>query len=96
VAILGVIARVIVVITAIIALIIAIGIILRVLEANPQNSIASFFDDLARALVGPFNDLFRPKDPKGAIVANWGIAMLVYLLVGQLLARVLRRVSPEP
>jgi hypothetical protein len=90
-----VVARVIAAIAGIIALIIAVGIVFRILGANPDNAIVSFINDLARGLVGPFDGMFKPKDPKTEILVNWGIALAVYLIVGMLIARVVRGVAGQ-
>ena len=73
------------------ALLIVLGILFVVLEANPDNGIASFVNDIADFLVGPFDDLFEPKDEKLATAINWGIAVIVYVVVGTFIARLLRR-----
>jgi hypothetical protein len=86
-------ARVIAAIAGIIALVIAVGILFRILAANPDNAIVSFVEDLARGLVGPFDGMFKPHDRKAEIVINWGIALAVYLIVGMLLARFVRRLA---
>ena len=91
VAILNTIARAIAVIAAVVALLIVIGIALVVLKANPTNSLVTWFHDTAHFLAGPFNNAFKPKDPKLATAINWGIAAAVYLIVGRLIARLLRR-----
>lgn len=93
---LHILARVIVALVGIIALIIAVAILLRVLRANPDNGIVSLFDSVARWLVGPFDGMFKPRDRRAEIAVNWGIALLVYVLVGRLLAGLVDRVSPEP
>jgi hypothetical protein len=67
--------------------IIVAGILLIVLSANPSNSIVSSVHDAARWLVGPFNGMFKPDDHKLAITINWGIAALVYVIAGSLIAR---------
>jgi hypothetical protein len=90
-------AGVIVAIAGIIALIIGIAITFRVFGGNPDNVIVSFFDDLARTLVGPFDGMFKPKDRRAEIAINWGIAVLAYVLVGRAVAGLLRRAGPaEP
>jgi hypothetical protein len=67
--------------------IIVAGILLIVLSANPSNSIVSSVHDAARSLVGPFKGMFKPDDHKLAVAINWGIAALVYVIVGALIAR---------
>jgi hypothetical protein len=86
-------ARVVAAIAAVLALIIALGILFRILAANPDNAIVSFINDLARGLVGPFDGMFKPRARKVEIAVNWGIALLVYLIVGTLLARVVHRLA---
>ena len=85
----GLLARVVRIIVGIVAAIIVAGILLFVLKANPTNSIASAIHDTAHTLVGPFNGLFSFHNANVAIAVNWGIAALVYLIVGGLIARLL-------
>jgi hypothetical protein len=75
------------------AVVIALGILFVVLDANPHNAIASTIHDWAVALVGPFKNLFHPKPPKLTVAVNWGVALVFYLLVGWLIAAVLRGVA---
>ena len=88
---LDVVATVIATIFRIAALLIVLGILFVVLEANTGNSIVSFVLDVADFLVGPFDGLFTPKDPKLEVVINYGIAAVIYLVVGSLIARLIRR-----
>ncbi|HYI35584.1 MAG TPA: hypothetical protein VEX39_03195 [Thermoleophilaceae bacterium] len=84
-------ARVVMLITSVIVAIIVAAILLRVLGANAPNSIVEGVTDLARTLVGPFKDLFTIENAKVEIAVNWGLAALLYLIVGSLIAKVLRR-----
>jgi hypothetical protein len=84
-------ARVILLIAAVVALVILAGIAFVVLDANMGNSIVSSIHDAAKFLVGPFDGIFKPKDHKVAIAVNWGLALVVYLVVARLIAGVLRR-----
>lgn len=88
-----IVARIIMIVAGIVALIIALGILVVVLEANPQNSIVSTVHDVADALVGPFDGIFTPSNPKVAIAINWGLAIVVYLVVGRLLSGLIRRLG---
>ncbi len=81
-------AAIITLIAGLIALLIVLGIAFVVLKANTHNSIVIDVHDAAKFFVGPFDGLFKPKDPKLAIGINWGIAAVVYVIVGRLLARV--------
>ena len=86
-------ARVVMLITWVLVAIIVAGILLVVLGANADNSLVSNVHDLGKTLVGPFKDLFSIEDPKVAIAVNWGLAALAYLIVGSLIARILRRIG---
>jgi hypothetical protein len=75
--------------TAVVA-VIAAAIVLRALDANAANTIVRAVHDAGRALVGPFDGMFRIGGARGTLAVNWGIAAVVYLFVGTALARLLR------
>ena len=91
---LGFLARALEVVVAVVSSIIAVGVLLVVLEANPANTIVDAVLDAARWLVGPFEDFFTLDDRKLEIAVNWGLAVVVYVLVGRALANLLRRPGP--
>jgi hypothetical protein len=78
-------------IAGVIAAIIIIGIVLVLIKANQNNEIVDFILDVGRFLTRPFRDLFPQDDPRQDILVNWGIAAIVYLILGALLARLARR-----
>jgi hypothetical protein len=39
--------------------------------------------------------VFKIKDAKEALAVNWGIAAVVYLIVGSLLASLIARMAPR-
>lgn len=92
-AVLHVLATIVDVITALVTIVIVLGILFVLLNANAKNSIVKDVHDVAKFLVGPFDGLFTPKDRKLGIAVNWGIAAAVYLLIGRLIASLLRRPS---
>src|SRR4051794_20262601 len=63
-------ARVIRAIGAIVAGIIVLGIVLRVLGANPSNDLVNAVLDAARWLVGPFKGLFSIHDADWRVIVN--------------------------
>ena len=91
---LGFLARVIDIAVAVVAVIIAAGVLLVVLEANRSNDIVELIHDAAAWLAGPFEDFFTLDDPKLEVAVNWGLAVLVYVLVGRGVANLLRRPRP--
>ncbi len=79
------------------ALFLAIGALLIALNANEDNSIVQFILSGAETLDGPFSldqGIFTfPDDPDGQVksaLTNWGIAAVVYLVIGKILDRVIR------
>jgi ABC-type dipeptide/oligopeptide/nickel transport system permease component len=88
-------ARLVRMIAGLVVLVIVVGILLRVLGANPANSIVSDIHDAGRALVGPFKNMFTLKNPKSELAVNWGLAAVVYLIVGGLVAGLITRAAPR-
>jgi hypothetical protein len=87
----AILARLVNVIFLVIFAIIVIGILLYVLGANEANPVVAFVLSIAAFLVGPFRRLFEFADNNVQVALNWGIAAIVYLIVGIVIARVLER-----
>ncbi len=83
------IARVVRIITDVVALILALGILFVLLKASPSNTIVSHVHDWAHWLATPFNGLFHLHSARGTTALNWGIALVVYLVVGHLIASII-------
>jgi hypothetical protein len=84
-------ARAVIVLTGAIALVLILGIVLTVLEANRSNDIVQLVRDAAGVLAGPFDNLFKLDSNKAERAVNWGIAAVVWLALGRLVARLLLR-----
>jgi hypothetical protein len=80
-------------VAAVLALVIAAGIALIALDAHSTNSVVSTVHDAARSLVGPFDGMFSASGHKLTIAINWGIALVVYLVVGSVLASLVARLG---
>jgi uncharacterized protein YggT (Ycf19 family) len=78
-------------IAGIIAAILIVGIVLVLIKANPNNDIVQFIHNIGAFFARPFRDLFPRANPREDILINWGIAALVYLLIGAIIARLARR-----
>jgi hypothetical protein len=87
----GLLARLVQLVLSVVVLIIVAGILLVVLKANPANSIVSEVHDWAHSLAGPFNGMFSFHSANTALAVNWGIAAVLYLFVGGLIARLIGR-----
>ena len=88
-------ARLIRTLVGLIALVIVAAIVLFVLGANQSNGIVSAIHDAGQWLVGPFKNLFSIHNAKVAMAVNWGLAALVYLIVGHTIATLLARMTPR-
>jgi hypothetical protein len=73
------------------ALVLVLGIVLTVLEANRSNDLVQLVRDAAGILAGPFDGLFTLDSNKAEKALNWGIAAVVSLALGRRIARLLVR-----
>jgi hypothetical protein len=62
-----------------------------VLEANRDNGIVDFFVNVGEFLVEPFDNVFDLERRKVEVAVNWGLAAIVYSIIGGLIAKLLRR-----
>ncbi|MDA3624030.1 hypothetical protein OU415_01200 [Saccharopolyspora sp. WRP15-2] len=79
-----------VVVSTVIA-IFALHVLFVVLDANQGNGFVTFIYTLAKALVLGLGDVFTPDDALLGVILNYGLAALVYLVVGQLIIKAIRR-----
>ena len=86
-------ARLIRMITAAVVLMIVAGIVLHLLDANAGNALVSFVYDVAGWLVTPFKGIFSLDGAKERIAANWGLAAIVYAIVGGVISSLLVRAA---
>ncbi|MFF8604919.1 hypothetical protein ACF06X_03200 [Streptomyces sp. NPDC015346] len=85
-------ARVIIVVADVMAAIIGLWILMYLLDANRANGFVEFIRDLAGWLAGWSHDLFTFDEAWARVVAGYGLAAVVYLVVGHMVAgRLLRR-----
>jgi hypothetical protein len=87
--------RIVLIITGIVVASIVLGILLVVLGANLDNPVASFIHSVAEWLVTPFKALFTLKQEKIQVAVNWGVAAIVYLVIGLVIARLMSRGVPR-
>ena len=77
--------------TTIVVALIAAGILLFVLGANGHNTVVSDVHQAARWVVGPFGNVFHVQGAKANLALNWGLALVIYAVIGGFLARLLSR-----
>jgi hypothetical protein len=88
----GILAKIVMIIAGIAAAILVLHIVFTMFKGNSQNNIVSDVRDWANNLAGPFKDLFSFKNSKTNTLVNYGIAALVWVAGGQLVARLLQRI----
>jgi hypothetical protein len=83
-------ARLVMAAASLIALLIALAIVLSDVGANGSNTIVKGVHEGANFFAGAFTGLIRfSGHPKRAITVDWGIALIVYLIAGSMLASVI-------
>jgi hypothetical protein len=88
------IARLVMLAATLIALLIALAIVLRDVDATASNTIVKGIHEGANFFAGAFTGLIRFNGhPKRAITVDWGIALLVYLIVGGIVSRLIAGVG---
>lgn len=79
------------IVTALIALSFVLHIVFTLFNANQNSGFVAFDYNVAKVFVFGFGDVFTPKDAKIGLIANYGLAAIVYLVIGRILYRTLRR-----
>src|SRR5919198_204811 len=77
--------------TTVAVVLIVAGILVHVLGANTSNGLVSAINDAAKWLVQPFSTVFHIHGNKANVAVNWGIAAVVYAVVGGFIASMLAR-----
>jgi hypothetical protein len=78
------------VVTGLIVGFIVLSILLVLIGANQGNMIVHFIEHVGGWLTTPFHNLFIRPSKTESMVINWGIAAIVYLIIGGALARLAR------
>jgi hypothetical protein len=72
------------------ALLIGLGIIFVVFNANRGNIVVSVVLSASEALVGVFRQVVMPTDPSLRLAIEWGLTAVAYVILGRLLAKVFK------
>jgi hypothetical protein len=87
-------ARLVMSVAALITLLIVLAIVLADVDANASNSIVKDIHEGANFFAGAFTGLIKfSGHAKRELTVDWGIAAVVYLLVGGLIARFIARIG---
>ncbi|WP_433468568.1 hypothetical protein [Spirillospora sp. CA-128828] len=79
------------VITGFVAAIFLLHIVFVVFEANQGNGFVHGVYNFAKVLVLGLGDVFTPDDAKLGVALNYGLAALLYVVVGQLVISAFNR-----
>ncbi|GAB3299653.1 hypothetical protein GCM10027563_44000 [Parasphingorhabdus pacifica] len=77
--------------TGLIATVFVLHIVFVIAGANQGSGIVSFVYGTAKVFVLGFGDVFTPGDATMGLVLNYGLAAIVYLVLGKVVAGALRR-----
>lgn len=83
--------RIIAAVADVMAFILVLWILMYLLDANRGNALVQFVQDSAHWLAGWSHDLFTFDQDWARVVAGYGLAAVVYLLVGHTIANRVRR-----
>lgn len=87
----GLLASLITFVATLIAVVFAVHIVFVVFSANPDNPFVIIVRNTAQPLAFVFRDLFLPEDERVRVLVNYGLAAVVYLVAGRLVAGLVRR-----
>ena len=76
----------------IICVLLALHIAFVVFSANHDNAIVRTVNDWADWFAWRFRDMFVPKDERVGVLVNYGIAAVVYLVAGRVVANLISRI----
>jgi hypothetical protein len=89
-----VLARLVMLLATLIALLIGLAIVLRDVDANGANTIVKGIHEGANFFAGAFTGLITFNGhPKRAITVDWGIALFAYLFLGAIISRFIARIG---
>jgi hypothetical protein len=79
------------VVVGVIVTIFVLHVLFVVLHANRGNDFVSIIYMLAKTFVLGLGDVFTPRDAMLGVALNYGLAALIYLVLGQLVVKALQR-----
>lgn len=82
------------IVTVVFAAVLVVHVVLTVTAANPSNAITVFFRDLANNLTLGIGDLFLPTSEVLRVILNYGLAAVVWIVIGLAVSRLLTAIAP--
>lgn len=87
-------ASVIRIVTVVFAAVLVVHVVLTVTAANQANGITVFFRDFANKLTLGIGDLFLPASETLKVILNFGLAAVLWIVIGLVLSRLLTALAP--
>ncbi|MGH3097661.1 MAG: hypothetical protein ACRDMV_16880 [Streptosporangiales bacterium] len=81
------------IVAVVFAVVLAFRIVFAIFPVNPSNSLVEFVRSWADGLVLFFGHLFTPDDHRVAVLVNYGLAAVFWLVVGRIAAGIIRRLG---
>src|SRR5919107_4011008 len=81
-------------VASLVAAVIVLHAVFTSFEANPANALVSAAADVRQGLGWFTVDLFRPSDPRIGETINAAVAALVWVVVGNLVSKLVVRLAP--
>ena len=81
-------------VASLVAVVIVLHAVFTFFEANPANTLVSAAADVRQGLGWFTVDLFQPSDPRIGETINAAIAALVWVVVGNLVSKLIVRLAP--
>ncbi|RMI33920.1 hypothetical protein EBO15_41055 [Actinomadura harenae] len=78
--------------TAVVVLILVVYIVFVAFDANTGNTLVHRISGWADDLAWQFKDVFQPRNHKIEVTVNYGLAAVVYLVIGRILVALVRRI----
>jgi hypothetical protein len=77
------------IVTVVFAAVLVIHVVLTVASANPRNGVAMFVAAAADRLTLGLGDLFAPSSPSLAVILDYGVPAVIWLIAGIVVARLI-------
>jgi uncharacterized membrane protein len=82
-------ARIVRIVVGVVVAIIALALVFVLLDASTSNGLVSTIREWADTLTTPFHHVFSGESAKGTVALNYGLAMLVYLVIAGIIEALL-------
>jgi hypothetical protein len=79
----------------VVLVLLGLGILFSVLDANVHKWLVADVEDAGRWLASPFRQTFMLHDAKLRLALNWGIALVIYAILAPLVGKLVRQLPSK-